>query len=177
MLRTEVEPVLAPHNLTVRTAVRLPYEAHVSYYEGESAQFPKLEPSRGYQTDLLIGQLLNDSGRWIPRVVVEFKLGTITTHDALTYSAKAATHKNIHPYLRYGIVIAGHQRPVPRRLIWHGHQFDFMLTLASGEALAAADRASLCNLLLDEVDASKKLNELLSGTASSKLVHRRLNCE
>jgi hypothetical protein len=52
----------------------------------------------GYQTDLLISERLDDGEDWTPRVVVEFKLGSVTTHDALTYSAKAATHKNVHPY-------------------------------------------------------------------------------
>ena len=39
----------------------------------------------------------------IPRVVLEFKSG-ISTHDVLTYSAKARKHKQVYPYLRYGLV-------------------------------------------------------------------------
>jgi hypothetical protein len=49
-----------------------------------------------YQTDLLIAEQQAEAGRWVPRVVVEFKFAGLTTHDALTYS-KAATHKNVHP--------------------------------------------------------------------------------
>ena len=34
------------------------------------------------------------TNRWKPRVVVEAKLGSITTHDAITYNQKAATHRD-----------------------------------------------------------------------------------
>ncbi len=43
--------------------------------------------------------------RWKPRVVVEAKLGKVTTNDAITYSQKASTHRAVHPYLRYGIML------------------------------------------------------------------------
>ena len=32
---------------------------------------------------------------------MEFKQG-LSTHDVLTYSAKATRHKQVYPYLRYG---------------------------------------------------------------------------
>ena len=40
------------------------------------------------------------NGRCKPRVVVEAKLGSITTHDAITYSQKAAVHRSV--ILTYG---------------------------------------------------------------------------
>ena len=82
---------------------------------------------------------------WVPRVVVEFKLG-FTTHDALTYSAKAATHKNIHPYLRYGVVIArGKAREaISSKMMRHGHNFDFMLILESAEFWVTSWRPVTC---------------------------------
>jgi hypothetical protein len=174
-LRIDIEDVLKSQNITVKTAVRLPYQIHVSSFGGDSAQHPKMQPSNDYQTDLLIAEPLGSSGDWVPRVVVEFKLGSVTTHDALTYSAKAATHRNVHPYLRYGIIIGGHPGAVPRRLIRHGHQFDFMLTLASNDKLIADERDFLCKLLQDEVRASREMSELLSTAKSSiRLVHRKL---
>ena len=50
-------------------------------------------PGRGssaFQTDICVCELLD--GIEFPRVVVEFKTN-ITTHDILTYSAKAGKHK------------------------------------------------------------------------------------
>src|SRR5690349_14415170 len=76
-----------------------------------------------YQTDLLIYDMLDD-GRFIPRVVVECKWRRVSTHDALTYSSKASAHKHVHPYLRYGILVAG-EAAIPGRLMKHGAYFDF----------------------------------------------------
>jgi hypothetical protein len=144
----------------------------VSRYRGKNAEPVMAEPSK-YQTDLLIGERYDDSEEWTPRVVVEFKLGNVTTHDALTYSAKAATHKSIHPYLRYGIVIGNHPGPVPRRIIRHGHQFDFMMTLAS-EAAFSDEIDRLLAVLREEVGASRQIEALLSGRSRSSLFQRKI---
>jgi len=101
------------------------------------AAYENLSPvetnSSGYETDLLLYDKAGGS-RWVPRVVVECKLGGVTTHDALTYSAKAFTHKHVHPYLRYGILVGDFgESTVQGRLFRHGAYFDFMLTWASAE--------------------------------------------
>src|SRR5437016_776519 len=97
-------------------------------YAHEILRYDKAGPAHchtpGYQTDLLVYDI-RDNDDWIPRVVVECKLG-VTTHDALTYSTKAATHKQVHPYLRYGIWIGGFNRALPARLLRHGAYFDFI---------------------------------------------------
>jgi hypothetical protein len=67
-------------------------------------QLPK--PRKGqpaFQTDLCVFEEKKED-LFIPRVVMEFK-GSITTHDVLTYSAKARKHKQVYPYLRYGIIL------------------------------------------------------------------------
>jgi hypothetical protein len=112
----------------------------------------------------------------VPRVVVEFKLGGFTTHDALTYSAKAATHKNVHPYLRYGVVIARGQarQAISSKMMRHGQHFDFMLIIEPGN-LSAPDQKQLCELLKDEIRASAELERLLqSKKMNIRLVHRKL---
>jgi hypothetical protein len=162
--------------MVVETGRRLPYAVHVSSYRNKAGEPALAEPvttSYRYQTDLLISERLTATEGWVPRVVVEFKLRSVSTHDALTYSAKAATHKNVHPYLRYGIVIGNYAGAVPRRLIRHGHQFDFMLTLAS-EKLTDADRKRLVRLLRDEVRASRTISTLLLGKSDIRLLHRKL---
>ncbi len=42
--------------------------------------------------------------------------GSITTHDVITYSHKAATHRQVHPYLRYGILWVEENNILPGRL-------------------------------------------------------------
>ncbi|MBT4483875.1 MAG: hypothetical protein HOC71_09385, partial [Candidatus Latescibacteria bacterium] len=63
-------------------------------------------PKRGqsaFQTDLCVFEQIEADVN-IPRVVLEFKTN-ISTHDVITYSAKARKHKQVYPYLRYGLVI------------------------------------------------------------------------
>jgi hypothetical protein len=169
-VKADIEAALP--RLIVVTGHRLPYAFHVDSYRGKFGdQGAPESKAHGYQTDLLIAEQL-DAG-WVPRVVVEFKLGSVTTHDALTYSAKAATHKNVHPNLRYGIVIGRFGGPVPRRLIRHGHHFDFMMTVAA-EKLTTQDRNRLAQLLTDEVQASQTMSTLLAEKSKIRLLHRKL---
>ncbi|GAB4286004.1 MAG: hypothetical protein Kow0081_4020 [Candidatus Dojkabacteria bacterium] len=65
---------------------------------------------------------------------IEAKINSVTTHDAITYSQKAQTHKNVHSYLRYGILIGNRKDyALPGRLFRHGQHFDFMLSWKSFE--------------------------------------------
>src|ERR1700687_4246334 len=104
-VRADLAEALARQDMAVETGRRLPYAMHVLAYENQEGEPALAKPARTethrYQTDLLIAERTSEAAQWVPRVVVEFKLGSVTTHDALTYSAKAATHKNVHPYLRY----------------------------------------------------------------------------
>ena len=175
-VKLSLQAALAREGLTVVTGLRLPYSLYVAAYRSKPGALASTDPateSHGYQTDLLIAEQQQAAAQWVPRVVVEFKLGSATTHDALTYSAKAATHKSVHPYLRYGIVIGGLDGQVPRRLMRHGHNFDFMATLPS-EKLGRRDRDQLAALLMDEVRASQTLSRLLAEKSDIKLLHRKL---
>lgn len=160
---------------TVEQGKRLPYRHEVLDYSGNDPDTTK--PS-SYETDLLAFDRQNDDS-WVPRVVIECKLGSVTTHDAITYSTKAATHKNVHPYLRYGILIGNwgdHAFPV--RLFRHGDHFDFMATWA-GEKPTNEEWYALVRVLNDEIKSSRRVHEMLaSHHFSSKpghtLVHRPL---
>ena len=79
-----------------------------------------------FVTDLLIYEKLNNSIK--PRVIIESKIQSVTTHDAITYSYKAQCHKNVIPYLWYGIMLGNRgEYPLPGRLSRHGTNFDFLL--------------------------------------------------
>jgi hypothetical protein len=110
-------------SLEVREGFRLSYSYEIRSYEGNA---PTEQEIKHYETDLLIVE--RTGARWTPRVVVEGKIRSITTHDAITYSQKAATHKQVHPYLRYGVFVGGREgASLPGRLFRHGAFFDFML--------------------------------------------------
>ncbi len=105
--------------------------------------------------------------------------GNVTTHDALTYGSKAATHKQVHPYLRYGF-LAGERKnyAIPPRLVKHGAHFDFMATWCAAEPTPAEWKA-FCALLKEEIEASRLIQELLMTNRSSSrtkysILHRPL---
>jgi hypothetical protein len=147
------------------------YEIHE--YAGEKSIKPV---SAHYETDLLIYDKL-ETGNWVPRVVVEFKMGGVNTHDPLTYSTKASTHKHVHPYLRYGFLVGG-IRGIPGRLIKHGAYFDFMASWVNLDP-TPEEWGRFIEVLKDEVIASRTLQEILTTTRSASkkrynILHRPL---
>jgi hypothetical protein len=157
--------------VNIEAGKKLVYANEIELYEGDGHQHHQAS----YATDLLIYDS-RENGDWIPRVVLECKLRDVTTHDALTYSAKAATHKHVHPYLRYGILIGAFGDALPGRLIRHGAYFDFMMVW-QGEEPTDAERKRLTDLLKAEIEASRKLWKLLTkakGHESYRLLHRPL---
>jgi hypothetical protein len=101
----------------------------------------------------------------LPRVVLEFKK-SITTHDVLTYSAKARKHKQVYPYLRYGLV-ASADRAIPRRFFTHNEALDFFL--AVGGVRAEPLLELFRELVEDEVAASRCLERIAFGGESVRL--------
>jgi hypothetical protein len=153
---------------------KLTYADEVLRYNSEG---PDHRHSAKYETDLLVYDT-RENGGWIPRVVLECKTWEITTHDALTYSAKASTHKHVHPYLRYGILIGDFGTALPGRLIRHGAYFDFMTVWSSQEG-TSQEWSELIELLKEEVEASRILQSILTETRSRgrkkfRLLHRPL---
>lgn len=144
-------------------------------YEYTSEGDGKIE-KMGFRTDILIFEkFLN--GTWKPRVVIETKIRGVTTHDAITYSKKAANHKAVHPYLRYGIFI-GEIDHIPGRLFRHGENFDFMVTWA-GPTPSDEERDDLIEVIKQEVEASRQLDHIMYGTRNKErakftLLHRPL---
>ena len=163
-------------SIDVDDGYRLPYAYEVLEYEDDDPINPK---TIKYQTDILVSEYISQS-RWIPRVIVECKINAITTHDAITYSAKASTHKNVHPYIRYGILIGNRKGGnLPGRLIRHGANFDFMASW-SGYEPQTHELKGLIKVLGREFRASQKLQEIFTSSRSKyrkqyQLLHRRLD--
>lgn len=151
----------------------LPYTNEVSRYRDNTA-YSHFQMK--YQTDLLISDEYDD-GTWIPRVVIECKFGGVSTHDALTYSAKASTHKHVHPYLRYGILVGDNKVNLSSKLARHGAFFDFMMVWKSGKP-TQREWESFSEIVKDEVRASRELQEFLADRKTRKkqftFLHRPL---
>ena len=148
--------------LLVRRGAALLYQVTVNN-RLELTVDPK-KPTRGqsaFQTDLCIFERLAD-GTEIPRVVLEFK-SSLTTHDVLTYSAKARKHKQVYPYLRYGLII-GSENNIPGRFFTHNEALDFCA--AAGTFKQARIFELFSSLLRSEIAASRKLEKVIFGRES-----------
>ena len=155
----EVAEKILQQPLSVRRGAALLYEVTVD--NNLSLTVDPKRPVRGdsaFQTDLCIFEKKSDDVV-IPRVVLEFK-AQITTHDVLTYSAKARKHKQVYPYLRYGVVVSD-TSTVPRRFFVHNESLDFFAALADtkGDELQEV----FAHLLQLEVEASRCLEKIVFG--------------
>lgn len=156
--------ILAPP-LSMERAAALLYQVAVDN-ELRLTVDPK-SPRRGtsaFQTDLCIFET-KPSGIVIPRVVFEFKT-RISTHDVLTYSAKAGKHKQVYPYLRYGLVMS-EERQIAGRVFNHNASLDFAAAVGNleGDEL----RTFFAALFEDEVTASKRLESVFFGAPKARL--------
>jgi len=152
------EEVLAPP-LSIQRGAALLYQVTVDNHLKIKVD-PK-KPMRGqsaFQTDLCVFETLDDETK-IPRVVLEFKPG-LSTHDVLIYSAKARKHKQIYPYLRYGLVI-GNEAKVPGKFFTHNEALDFCVASASYKANRLHE--IIARLLRAEVQASRYLEKVAFG--------------
>lgn len=154
-----IRPLLidADNSFQISQSQKLPYTREITRYCDDT---PCEQKSQQYETDILISEQLNHTD-WIPRLIVEAKINRVTTHDAITYSQKAAAHKTVHPYLRYGIILGHRQHfPLPGRLIRHGAHFDFMMSFAEFEP-SDEEINSILNIIMDEIQASRQLEEII----------------
>lgn len=160
----KIEKSLKPFNsnLRVTDGLRLPYANEILTYNDDK---PEQQNFIGYETDILIFEQIDES-RWKPRIIIEAKINSISTHDAITYSQKAQTHKNVHPYLRYGILIGNRKdSPLPGRLFRHGQHFDFMLSWKLFEG-NKSEWDTLIEILKLEYEASLTLDEIIFNSRS-----------
>lgn len=124
-------------------------------------------PRRGisaFQTDLCVFDAVSADAS-IPRVVLECK-GNLTTHDVLTYSAKARRHKQIYPYLRYGLLLSKNDR-VPSRFYRHNEALDFCI--AVGGLAGRSTGHAISRLIRSEIAASRALEEIAFERKSARL--------
>ena len=160
----EIEKSLKPFNpnLRVTDGLRLPYASEILIYNDDK---PEQQYFIGYETDILIFEQIDET-MWKPRIVVEAKINSVTTHDAITYSQKAQTHKYVHPYLRYGILIGNRKDyPLPGRLFRHGQHFDFMLSWKSFKG-EKSEWETLIEILKSEYEASLTMDEIIFNSRS-----------
>jgi len=160
--RLEQEESFSKNNILFTTGRRVPYSFEVLNYKDDE---PEGKNIIRYATDLLVFQKI-DNEKWKPRIIIEGKINSVTTHDAITYSQKALSHKNVHPYLRYGILIGNQKHySLPGRLFRHGAYFDFMLSWKAFKP-TEDEWKDFLKIINSEIDYSRQLEEILFNTYS-----------
>jgi len=133
------------------------------------------KPSRGqsaFETDLCVFEQISEDLE-IPRVVLEFKT-KITTHDILTYSAKAGKHKNIYPYLRYGLIIAN-EITIPRRFFTHNDSIDFCIAAAA--YTESQIHEIIASMIHREVESSRLLENIAYGNRHASIFRNEIQLQ
>ena len=152
--------------MSAADGTKLAYACEIQSYDSDGRP---IVTTNKYETDILISDVFDD-GSWVPRVIIECKLAKVTTHDARTYSAKAASHRSVHPYLRYGFFAGARaDYALPARLVRHGQQFDFLISWKGKKATLTEWRA-FCSLIQQEAEASRRIQLLLTDNRSSARV-------
>jgi len=164
---------ILPGRLVVRRGASLLYEVTVDHRLEIRAD--RKRPSRGhaaFQTDLCVFEALA-AGLEIPRLVLEIK-PKLSTHDVLTYSAKARRHKQIYPYLRYGVIVA-RGKAVPKRFFLHNEALDFCVAAAAFNAKELPRAVE--RLVKREVRASRQLESIAFGKTGAAVYRRSIGLE
>jgi hypothetical protein len=161
----EVARRLLPKPFEIERGAALLYQVTVDNHLATTVDVK--HPRRGnaaFQTDLCVFERKTETVA-IPRVVLEFKTA-ITTHDVITYSAKASKHKQVYPYLRYGIVASAHAA-VPGRLFTHNQSLDFCAAVSGLKGRKR--REFFAFLLTSEVKASQRLEAIAFEDVRTRL--------
>lgn len=165
--RLKTEKLFKELNLSFYNGKKIPYSYEIISYKEDKPEETNIIK---YETDLFICENISEN-KWKPRIIIEGKINKVTTHDAITYSQKAATHKNVHPFLRYGILIGNRkQYPLPGRLFRHGAHFDFMLSWVGYEA-TGKEWEDFKELIKNEIKYSQQLEEMIFNSRSRKRKH------
>lgn len=146
--------------------IKLPYAQEILSYELDFAE--NKESKMTFETDLLVYEKTDIIK---PRVIIEAKIDNISTHDAITYSYKAQNHKNVTPYIRYGIMLGNRKHyPLPGRLFRHGTNFDFMISFKEC-VLSQEEKVAFVDLIKKEVTYSRKIEEMIYESRTKNRMH------
>ena len=152
------------NNIYIDVLKKIPYAFEISSFdedwEIETQNFSKAS----FETDMVVYEKSN--GKIIPRVIIEAKVRRLTTHDAITYSHKAMCHKNVIPFIRYGIMLGARKTyPLPGRLFRHGTNFDFIFSFVDYSP-SDLEVDKFVEMVKKEITYSRQIEEILFNSKS-----------
>lgn len=87
--RLEKEIFFKDANLSFYNEKKIAYSFEIISYKEDKPEETNIIK---YETDLFICENISGN-KWKPSIIIEGKTDKVITHDAITYSQKAATHK------------------------------------------------------------------------------------
>lgn len=120
-----IRPQIESFGYKISPQQPLPYTNFCDRIDENNRGIDYAKGKKYYATDVLIYREL-ENGEKVPLVVLEGKIKGYSTHDVITYSEKARTHKAVFPHLQYGFIVldADDQDFMPMRYYSHS-TFDF----------------------------------------------------
>ncbi len=135
---------------------KVPYSVYIEDYKNEEEKIKY----RKYEVDLVIKEKRGKN--LVPKVIIESKYNTYSTHDVITYSNKAKAHKELYNGLKYGFMIGNsNEKSIKSRLLSHGENFDFMFVF-SEELPTDKEWNLFVNVIKRNLDSSNKYESIIS---------------
>ena len=131
-----------------------------------------------FETDLAIFERPHPGEHVVPRVVVEILRG-VSTHHLIIYSTKAARHKEVYPYLQYGLLVVGEKAKIHPKVLRHGQHFDFMYVTPAAW-LNEEELETLASVVSQQIEQSRQIGRYLGRLAREErptLAWKRLDFE
>ncbi len=170
-LKNKIQERLGSSQYEVKTGENLIYKVIVNpqgEYEPKKAKAP-IRGSYAFQTDLLIIK----KSKQLPLVVIETKYNAFSTHDILTYSTKAQKHKEIYPYLRYGLVVGGIDI-IQNRFFTHNSSFDFAVAL---KRINDKSLNKLIKIIKEQIKSAEMILDILTEKNRTRSFNTRIMIE
>ena len=120
-----IRPQIEGLGYKITTQANLPYTNFCDRLDVNGKGLDYGKGKKSYAVDVLIYRELENDEK-VPLVVVEGKIRGYSTHDIITYSEKARTHKSVFPHIQYGFIVldAVDRNFMPLRYYLHSG-FDF----------------------------------------------------
>ena len=135
---------------------KVPYSVYIEDYKNEEEKIKY----RKYEVDLVIKEKRGKN--LVPKVIIESKYNTYSTHDVITYSIKAKAHKELYNGLKYGFMIGNcNEKSIKSRSLSHGENFDFMFVF-SDELPTDKEWNLFVNVIKRNLDSSNKYENIIS---------------
>lgn len=99
-----IRPQIEGFGCKITTQINLPYANFCDRIDGSGKAIDHGKGKKSYAVDILIYRELENDEK-IPLIVIEGKIKSHSSHDAITYSEKARHHKTVFPHLRYGFIV------------------------------------------------------------------------